>query len=535
MGYYCINPQGFTWQNMADLAAAGMTGNQCYVMGETVTKHIAKISTILDEAAANNMRLLIYPFSRDLYNRVEKGKALATFEPEDAKIISEVVNKFKTHKGLLGWYLIDEPEGRNISPQWCKDVYRYIKSVDQYNHPVIVVNYSARGVGTYKDAADVMLPDPYPSVLKATGASKWGWGELAVFGDGSLVNFVTPHIDAAIAGGKVAWFTPQLFNYAMFDPNQDDTRALTFRELRATIYGAIVHGATGIIGYCENFVHAEPHLEIGYPFIAGEIAKIRDPLLSGTRKAAGANDRDIEVLSREYNGQLVTIAVNTGLSVKPGISIVQSVPDGKLYVLSENRTVSPVNGLFTDDFPANGVHIYLSGKIPGKTLKAVETEIATIYSAIDEANRENLAYAGNGAKLTSGHKDGRLALNDGFYKTENTGRAVYRFESDGKSSGDYIEIAFPSPGAIKKIRVYSTSPFSPEPGSPVQHFEHYTFRVYSVTAGWLDMKEADDNAEPVMTAGAEDLKKIGNPDNIAKVRFEGVPAGNRYINEIQVW
>ena len=528
LGVYGIYP-GMAGQSVSALVTDEQWANQAGIL-DTQASGGDRVQVALDEALGSHARVSVYPFPRDVSDRVVSGAAGSSLATVDADMITEWVNKFKGHPGLLGWYLVDEPEGggKPTPVSWYEEAYQHIKSIDQYNHPVIITNNSVAGVTDYSNAADVMLPDPYPRPLKSTGGAENG---------GTLVDYVTPFIDAAVAAGKPVWLTPQLFDYALFAEAQSDTRAPTFEELRGMIYGAVVHGAKGVIGFSDSYYRVEPETRIGYKYIGRELRKVRDPILLGTTMTSSASDGDIDTLSVSYNGTLVTIAVNTSLSAKTGATVTQTQAGGTLFVLSEGRTETPVAGVITDDFAANGVHIYMSKDILAEVLTDIRAEIDADIAAVVADNTGNIAYDPNDTSsvvVDSEHYRGRLALTDGYYTAATTGGAVYSFESDGVTSTDYIEVTLPSAKTVDWVGVYSESPYY-----PAQRFEDYTIEVYSTASGWLTVKDVDKAVSPntqiIMKADETDFDAIGNPADITKVKFTGDPNGFRAINEIRIW
>ena len=82
------------------------------------------------------------------------------------KQVSEKVNLFKDHPGLLGWYMADEPEKNGVTASLLRDMYELIVELDAY-HPCSVLNNSLAGITRYTEGADISMPDPYIIPLKA--------------------------------------------------------------------------------------------------------------------------------------------------------------------------------------------------------------------------------------------------------------------------------------------------------------------------------------------------------------------------------
>src|SRR4051812_26524626 len=62
---------------------------------------------------------------------------------------------------LLAWYLVDEPEGANITPEEVRKRYDALKAKDK-THPIGITHSTIEGPPRYKDACDFTMMDLYP-------------------------------------------------------------------------------------------------------------------------------------------------------------------------------------------------------------------------------------------------------------------------------------------------------------------------------------------------------------------------------------
>src|SRR5665811_1626808 len=84
-----------------------------------------------------------------------------TNEEKRKRLIAEIIT-FRDHPALLGWYVSDEPNGNDISPEQLEEIYRTVREKDPW-HPVSIV-FMAPFMSSkkYADALDIVMADPYP-------------------------------------------------------------------------------------------------------------------------------------------------------------------------------------------------------------------------------------------------------------------------------------------------------------------------------------------------------------------------------------
>lgn len=283
-----------------------------------------------------------------------------TLSEEAIKIITEKVNAIKEHPALLFYYLTDEPEVRNISPNVLKESYELIKKLDPY-HPVQITNDTVKGIETYIECADLFFPDPYvcPRI------------------DGSLtrpMTYIIPFMEEIKKAGKNKKFigiTPQVFDYGKVFASKPpystrNNRAPTFIEERCMNYLAIVYGAKGFNYYVygkreENHWGAVniPDLRIGMPYLIKEKKALSEVILLGKeiKEKVKIEDKRIHYSVKELRGKIFIIAVNVEpIEVKVEIKVPENIR--RLKVISEKRLIDVKGGIFVDKFNPYEVHIY---------------------------------------------------------------------------------------------------------------------------------------------------------------------------------
>lgn len=298
---------------------------------------------------------------------------------EAINLITERINSIKDHPALLFYYLVDEPEVRNLSVSVIKEFYEVVKKVDPY-HPCSITNDSVKGIETYIECADLFIPDPYVCPLVD--------GKLTR--DMNYIVLFMKKIKEAGNSKKFIGITPQVFDYGKVYASKPpyttrNNRAPTFVEERCMNYLAIVYGAKGFSYYvygkkdlnhwgAVNF----PDLRIGMPYLIKEKKSLSDVILLGKdiTDEMKVEDKEIHYLMKEYKGKKYIIAVNGECKEK---EVEIKVPEEikKLKVISEKREIEVKKGKFKDKFTPYQVHIYTDDLkfLDVIDLKKVEEEI----------------------------------------------------------------------------------------------------------------------------------------------------------------
>jgi hypothetical protein len=208
------------------------------------------------------------------------------------KFIADAVEKYKNDETILCWYLIDEPEGRGISPSSVEEGYKLVKSMDPM-HPIYYPISRATAYESYKDYVDILAVDPYPVP------------DYSV----KLVSDRLLRAITVVENSKPVWAVIQ----ASPRPNR---RPPLPEEVRVMVYEALIGGAKGILYYAfsdpnwELAEHEDLWSEIGE--INKEIQKISHFILQGKSSKDLIYVSDSSVISdlREYNGKKIIMAAN---------------------------------------------------------------------------------------------------------------------------------------------------------------------------------------------------------------------------------
>ena len=354
------------------------------------------IKELLDEAAKHDVSMLIIPWS-------DKGGLEPGVDQMSEAVraeVSEKVNLYKDHPGLLGWYLADEPELQGATPPWLRELYELIQELDPY-HPCVVLNNSLLGVARYAKTADISMPDPYIIPLKV-GPPSHSMTMIATF------------MDAVRKTGNPAWFTPEAFNYASQKESQFMARAPNYTEQRCIAFLAMVHGARGYVYHVLTHSLPEPELRIGMRHVMRELAFVSEILTTRGSDLTVTTRKPVSAFARRTDSDFMLVAVNASQRPTESTLSCEGLP-AKLHVLSEDRTVHTTGDSIRDRFEPYGVHIYttIAAAKHLATIVEAKEQVAAYKKRLADENRDNLAFAGNGGKVRASTYPETMYLNDG--------------------------------------------------------------------------------------------------------------------------
>ncbi len=261
---------------------------------------------------------------------------------EKKKLLVAEIKIFMDHPALLGWYISDEPNGTNVSPEYLTEIYRLVKETDPW-HPVSIV-FMAPFLSSkkYADALDIVMADPYPVP------------DYPV----TLVGKVTAQLKSEFKGKRPVWTVLQAFGGGEWWGREP-----TFQEIRSMTWQAVTEGATGI----QYFVRQGPNYfpkslaawsECGR--MAMEVAELTPWLLSDEEPLnVRSSSQNITVSSRLHNGQLLVMAVNK-INAPVSVTIaITGIYSGKATLPFENRSLPVTGGNINDNIAPFGSQAYL--------------------------------------------------------------------------------------------------------------------------------------------------------------------------------
>lgn len=296
---------------------------------------------LMDAANRNGIKAFVYPTSPFSVAGVETTLANA---PKD-------IAAKKNHPALLGWYIVDEPEGIGKGAvDKTRELYQIVKEADP-SHPCSLVVMSPGAVAKYKSCTDIMWIDPYPIPH-------------------APVTFVTDCVEGAVKNvekDKPVWAIPQAFDWAVWHNGKvNGVHRPTNEEERCMTYLALVHGAKGIIYWAHTasryYIRDYPDHWAYMKKLAGELHDLSPVLLTpDVARVVGLEPKDapIDTMVKRLNGQTYVFAVNhENKAVKAKLSLPESKASAPADVLFEQRTVPVSDGSWQDDFKPLEVHVY---------------------------------------------------------------------------------------------------------------------------------------------------------------------------------
>jgi hypothetical protein len=294
------------------------------------------------------LKALIYPGSR-----LEKSE----FNMNNVK---KAVRHLAKSPAILSWYLSEEPDLFNISPEEIEKERKAIRHLDPVR-PASILVAGFKKYANYSDSADIFMIEIYPVPRRP-------------------ITEVAEHVDVArkaIGGNAPVWAVLQAFGYYN-DKNRGWgwEREPTFQEMKAMTYLAISRGARGIFYFTyygsQYFIKDSPRHWEELKAIAGELRDVY-PLLvapdvgNGIISAAfaGINQSSLFWTVRQVTEGNSLIQAGTYLIVVNGVNSsgtatfeLKRHDTSSARVVLENRGLTVSNGIFSDNFAPYEVHIY---------------------------------------------------------------------------------------------------------------------------------------------------------------------------------
>lgn len=400
----------------------------------------------LDSVSKAKGYAIIYPYSAQemVSNKQNIIRPLSNVE---IKGIQQRVKNLKKHPALMAWVIAYEPESDGVLPLRIQQVYSIIMKEDPF-HPAIIVTSSIGGIKEYSGLADITMVGT---------ASAFGSEKNAT----RRIDYMNYYLDVAnkTADNHVS-FWARFHVYSYNKKWMDSVKVATFTELRSMFYQAVICGAKGFFWNNYSYTYNYPQVRIGVQHLLKELALIEDAVLTKDKDAKVSiecvKSNAIYSSRRELGPDKYLFVVNSGSFAQ---NIIFNMPEwagiGKLYVLSEKRTVS-VNqdGIFSDYFEPYAVHVYTS-----KELDSSLPSLLEVQNAIDLENKArkklgNLAFEDTGVTITTSSSEDLAAikgLNDGFFKG-----ITWRSKKD-EELPQWVMLKWLHPVKLEKVLIYSDS------------------------------------------------------------------------------
>jgi hypothetical protein len=348
-GFYCYSPVYPTLPEEEIIKGFNMISPYQKIVPETINERKAYMDRCAELGMKVNYNLLSVSGGGGVGSKIE---GLSDKEKRE-RLISEI-KTFRDHTALLGWYISDEPNGTNTSPEKLEEIYRTVKENDPW-HPVSIV-FMAPFITAknYSGALDIVMADPYPIPDHP----------VSIPGD------VADQLRSEFKGKRPFWIVPQAFG-----GGELWSREPTSQEIRSMTWQSIINGATGIQYFVRQGLNYFPKSAATWSEcgrMAMEVAELTPWLLSDEEPLpVASNSKNVLVSSRLHNGQLIIMAVNRINEPVSTSFRMTGFSNGKARVLFENRFVSVKGGIITDQLGPFGSQVYLVNIKPEKTVSEV--------------------------------------------------------------------------------------------------------------------------------------------------------------------
>ena len=338
-------------------------------------RDVANVDSFIGEAEANGCGLIISPMQNFMKTSHEKlfGKEAAK-KPFDADGLGEerrkalvmFAERARGRKGFFGYYLQDEPEGRDLSPAFFKEVKRILEEVDPH-HPTIIVNFTVTGIRRFADSCDILCPDTYP---------------VYIVGGPIVGKFANTYnwCRAASTYGTTSMFSPQAFDWDYKVDKRKVTRGPTYLELRTQSLIALAADVRGLMLYSRYSMNTpSEHLRLGPEFLVREILETKDLFLSPSEPVeveTASSAGQVIAAAKRNGGETMLIAVNFAFKNVEATFSSPILPDA-LYIGGEKTEVRVSNGKFKDVLGPYEAKVYHSVRREfSPSAAAAEIEVA---------------------------------------------------------------------------------------------------------------------------------------------------------------
>jgi len=335
VGIYTLQDRGSEHDKvLAEARSAGFNTTVFYAYTPSTVK------PLLDAAARQGIKAFVYP-------TIPFSVRTSTVTNED--VVKDVLVR-RDHPALLGWYLVDEPEGiGKAGADPVRDLYQTVKETDT-DHPCSLVIMSPKAAGDYSRCADVIWIDPYPVPSRPV----------------TYVSDCTGGAAQAVPKVKPVWTIPQAFDWSIWRTGKvDKVHRPTPEEERCMTYLALVHGAKGIIYWAHTgsryYIEDYPEHWAAVKKLAGEMRDLTPALLTPDSKQkveVTPMDATIDTMVKTAGGCVYVFAVNRELDPCKAAFRLPGMNMSKIEVLFEGRTHQAAGGVWNDDFKPLEVHVY---------------------------------------------------------------------------------------------------------------------------------------------------------------------------------
>ncbi|HWL53944.1 MAG TPA: sugar-binding protein [Chthoniobacteraceae bacterium] len=371
---------------------------------------------------------------------------IAAVEPE-YRAFAEAL---KGNPNVVAYYLADEPELRQISPERLREIYNILSGEDPYK-PCLVLNNTFEGVKNYLVGADISMPDRYPVFRKKSGSS-------------SSLARITTHLQAIPVGEepfKARWTAMQAMNYEYY--KLAEARDPTAREMRSQQIAAMIGGVSGITWFTEQRVWDIPAAIASLSYLSKEFEfffSLREKQLPREPQGESRGLWGIFDARKDAGTGPVVMVVNTEWKPVEAVMADRAISEIKAWkALGTKRTLALRDGRLALHLEPHESAILVpeTMKTPALDWLAVEKREEEILQTA-RSNTKNIAGSWNGATTVSikpspsNYRYATYTLIDGMKEARGTGYQVRKME---KGAG--AEIHFPKKRKPRRIAILGTN------------------------------------------------------------------------------
>jgi hypothetical protein len=347
------------------LAELGQAGVLAFRIAQTADWDSQLITTqhdALNWAQQNGMYCMV---------NLRERSAFAAGDAATEAGLRSLVNEFKNHPALAEWKNKDEAWWGGTSSADLQRGYDVIKQEDP-NHPV-EQTHAPRGtladLQPYNTAADVLAIDIYPVSVPPGKHSLLANKEISMVGDW------TKFLSDVSGGQNSLWMVEQIAWSGVTPPNV--VVFPNFRQSRYMAYQAVVNGARGLMFFGGNVASVlnaqDTPLGWNWTFWNDVLKRVVEEVgdHSALAKAlvapnsalpitfSGTTAPDIEFCVREVPPYVYIIACKReGVTTSVTFSGLPAWAGTGEVMYESPRTVTAMNGQFTDIFAPFDVHVY---------------------------------------------------------------------------------------------------------------------------------------------------------------------------------
>jgi len=345
------------WKELAD---GGINYFRCGPSGvpwdkQTETRVAKEVA-----AAENAGGIGAWLFLRELCSVNDKN-------PAREAALRRIVNQYKNSPGVYFWKTADEPAWGKVPPGPLVKGYKLVKQLDP-DRPVLVLHAPRNTIEElrrYNDAGDIFGADIYPVSVPMGKHSGLPNKNLSVVGD------YTKRMVEVVNNSKPIFMVLQVTWSGAMPERGNVLIRPTFEQQRYMMYQALIDGAKGIHWFGFPLALSDKDKPYGWNWTYW--FDVLKPLLSEIKKGtelngvliAPENDMkltvdgadDLEYLARKVGDKIYVLAAKRE---KPEATIKLSGlgMSGTADVMFENRSVPVTDGVISDTFKPNAVHVY---------------------------------------------------------------------------------------------------------------------------------------------------------------------------------